>query len=549
MRVLPRSSPVRLPVVVLLLVPALAGCFGASPSGPRAAVPADVGYDPAEAAIHVTNITTEPLTLLSWDGQTHLAAVVYVPHTTDTTPTGAMRWPLVVFAHGWGNSKESYEGKKAPGQPDQTPTATNRLQQVAQAGFVVIAYDARGFGQSEGTTSVAGPAEVADLHFVIEYARGHYATSDKVGVIGASYGGGQAMNAWANDPLVTTAVSMYGWNDLYGALLPGDVPKLEWAQFLYGYGLVGARARYDPMIHDWYTQLYTRSDLPSVHRQMDERSVLAASSHVSKPLFVCQGMQETLFPQIDAEWHTAGFVRAYLFTGGHGADNDGCMSRAIDWFRFFLAGYDTRVDQWPALETVDADGTGPYPYAAFPTAATTSYHLRLGELVSGPATDASFTIDQRLTANPLAEPSAIWDPSGLPRNPIPAQLQQDPAAVFFASAPVTGRSLILGAPTLTLHLVGDGQTPFQVAGTLYRLKANGDSVLLGRAAVAPLDSGSLHNDTVTMNFPWTRAQLMPGDSLQLKLAANDPDAWVPLFADYSAKFDGASRLDVPLTRS
>jgi predicted acyl esterase len=532
-----------------LLTLLLAGCFGGTPPTARLAVPADVGYDPT--TIRIDDFRAENLTIVSWDGITHLSVVAYVPQTSTRLADGsAPRWPLAVFVHGWGEEKEQYEGQRSsvPGAPIPDGSSVNALRQFALGGLVAVAYDARGFGQSEGQATVAGSAEMQDLDAVIDFAAARYGTSGRVGVIGLSYGGGHAYQAWANDAKVTTAVAMYGWVDLYNALIPQNVPKLEWAQALYTYGAAGARGDYDPMIHEWYKQLYTRRDLGTVHRQMDERSVLPRMLTVHKPLLICQGMQESLFPQADQAWSNAGgFTRAIVFTGGHGARDATCWQRSLSWFQFFLGGYDHGVDKWPALQTVDASGLGGWTeYPTFPKATDRAYHLRLADLDEGDATGATFTIQQRLAANPLNDPAALWDRTGQPSQVLPDELRQDPTASFFAGKPIEGTHTLIGEPHLRLH-VREGTTPYQVAATLYLVHASGGSLLVSRSAAAALNQTDVASGFLDLPMTWTRAVLTPGDHLELKVASNDPDWWMPLLANYSVTFDGQSTLTVPLT--
>ncbi len=527
-----------------LLLALLAGCLGGGHAPPpRAVTPPDLGHDPAK--VQVVGVQVIDASVVSWDGVTHLATRVYLPTLSDGAKP--VKPPVVVFVHGWGNNKESYEGNRSYPAASPVPEGVNHLQQFADAGMIAVAYDARGFGKSEGMASVAGPAEMADLHAVIQWAKKSFATNDLVGVIGASYGGGHSYNAIATDPLVTTVVPMYGWVDLYQALVPNNVPKLEWAQSLYLYGQ-GGTGKYDLMVHEWYLNLYQRQNFTAMHHEMDERSSLAALPHNTKPMLVCQGMEESLFPQIDQAWTaSAGFTRAYVFRGGHGSAAPGCWDRAVDWFRFFLLGYDTRVDAWPALETVDAQGdTVPVAtYATFPSVAPTTYHLRSGSLYVGPPSDAAFTIQQTLAANPLEEPSALWDQAGMPSNALPSQLRQDPAAITFATEHL-GAVTLLGAPWLNLTLHGEATLPFQVAGTLYVIHKDGTSQELSTTAGAPMAASDVPDGVLHLRFHWTKAELHIGDQIQVKLASNDPAWWMPLLANYSVTFDGRSTLDLPL---
>lgn len=541
-----------LAVALLLALPALSGClsFLDDDGDDTGAVrPADVGYDPG--TIRVTDIARHTATIPSFDG-TQLAAVAYEPVSGDRTPDGdAPRWGLVVFVHGWGLFKETYEGAGgASGTPaPQDPAvaySVNRLEAFARNGLLAVAYDARGFGQSTGTATVAGPAEMADLDAVITWAQTSFPSNGLVGVVGVSYGGGHAYQAWADNPRVTTAVPMYGWVDLYDGLAPGNVPKAEWATLLGGVGVAGGRGRVSPMLAEWYEKALTRNELETVQAEMEVRSVAGRMGPVAKPLFACQGMQETLFPQIDRAWQEAGgFTRALVFTGGHGAQDETCWARTLDWFRFFLGGHATGVAQWPALSTVDVNGGRAVEYASFPVAAPQVSFLREPALDDDPS-ETVFTIEQRAIANPFTEPGAVWDQLDLPNNQVPEQFRDDPSAVFFDSSAFPRAEVLLGAPTLDLVLAApDGATPFQVVGTLFHVDSGGKSRVLSRAAYAALGPDDVLNGTVTLRFDWVKANLAPGDKLVLKLGANDPNWFLPLLENYAVDFTGASKLTLP----
>jgi predicted acyl esterase len=545
--------------VAVFVLAGMSGCLqafnGKHKDAPGTIKPADVGYDPSEVA--VTGVEKSMATIASFDG-TQLSAVIYTPTSGDTLPDGSPpRWGVVVFLHGWGDFKEMYEGAGGatgapiPSDPSGTaPYSVNRLEAFAKQGLIAVAYDARGFGQSGGMATVAGPAEMADLDAVIDHVAAHFPTNGLVGVVGQSYGGGEAYQAWADDPRVTTVVPMYGWVDLYQGLLPGNVPKLQWAHMLLGIGEAGGKGQISPMVYDWYQKAFTRTDLETVHAQMDQRSSLPRMASVSKPLLVCQGMEESLFPQADLAWsHAGGFTRAIVFTGGHGADPPLCWSRALDWFLYFLAGKDTKVTTWPALDTVDAvaGGGGALDYTPFPPAVWHTSYLRSGtpgSLVGDPA-NVTFTIQQNLVANPFEEPSGVWDVTGQPNNAVPEQFRQDPSGVAFDTAKTTGSQVLLGSPMLHLKLAGDTALPYQVVAELFHVDAFGKSTLLSRGAHAALSPTDLSNGTLDLRLDWTKANLQPGDLLELKLDANDQAVYAPLMMPYTVQFTGASSLELP----
>jgi predicted acyl esterase len=545
-----------LPVAALVLVAGASGCLDAFKGGAKDSAPvrpADVGYDPS--TIRVTGTDRTAYTIPSFDG-TDIAATVYSPVSGDTLPDGSPpKWGMVVMLHTWGFFKEQFEGPAggsgAPVPPDPTGAAghtVNRLQQFAQEGVVAVAYDARGFGQSGGMATVAGPAELADLDAVIDFVASHYPTSGRVALVGQSYGAGTALEAYASDPRVTTAVPMYGWVDLYNGLIPGNVPKAEWAGELLAVGAAGSKAQLDPMIATWLQKAASRQGLESVHAEMDARSALGRLAAVDKPLLVCQGMQETLFPQADEAWSTAaGFTRAVVFQGGHGEDDPTCWARALDWVEYFVVGKDTGVDGWPALSTVDARGGGFLDYPAFPQPAWQASYLRaIDSTLAEEPSNVTFTVSQQLAGNPFQEPSGLWDQVGQPTNPVPEQFRQDPTASFFDTPKFTASEVLLGAPVLHLHLA-DAATPapYQVVAALYHVDSFGKSQLLTRAAHAALSPADVEQGNLTLRFDWVKVDVSPGDSLVLKVGGNDPSAFLPLPANYSVDFTGESRLDLP----
>lgn len=547
-------------VALLLALPLLGGCLdafdrdGGGRGGGGAPEPADIGYDPE--AVRITGVEMAEYTIPSFD-ETPLAAVVYAPMTADTLPDGSPpRWGVVVMLHGWGFFKEQFEGISggtgAPEQADpaisQAPYGVNRLQAFAAQGLVAVAYDARGFGQSGGQSTIAGPAELGDLKAVLEFVASRYATNGLVGLIGQSYGAGQAFQAWADDPAITTIVPMYGWVDLFDGLLQDNVPKLGWGATLVGGGFAGSKGQASPLLAEWMQKAVTRTDLGTVEAQMDLRSAGDRIAAVAKPLLVCQGLQETLFPQADRAWEDAGgFTRALVFQGGHGTDDPACWAMALDWMLYFLAGRDTGVAAWPALTAVDAAGGEPLEYTAFPEPIPRSYYLVEPALEANPRDGVTFTVEQRLLGNPLQEPSSAWDLTGQSYNQVPEQFREDPTAVFFESAAVTGSEVLLGSPVLRLRLADPeaATAPYQVVGVLYHVDATGKSRILSHAAAAALDESDAPDGVLELRFWWTKADLAPGDRLVLKVGANDSSVWAPLLANYAVEFTGQSELVVP----
>ena len=155
------------------------------------------------------------------------------------TPEGTGRVPAILVAHGFGATKNSVR-----------PEA----EQLARAGFAVLTWSARGMGASTGQIALDSPDyEVKDVEQLITWlARQPRVLLDhpgdpRVGITGASYGGGIALLAAAYDHRVDAIVPQITWNNLATALFPngaGGSPingvfKRQWAGLLFTQGSVG----------------------------------------------------------------------------------------------------------------------------------------------------------------------------------------------------------------------------------------------------------------------------------------------------------------------
>jgi ABC-2 type transport system ATP-binding protein len=155
------------------------------------------------------------------------------------TPAGSGRAPAILLAHGFGQTKNAVR-----------PEA----EQLARAGFAVLTWSARGFGKSTGQIALDSPDyEVKDVEQLVSWlARQPRVLLDRpgdprVGITGASYGGGIALLAAAYDHRIDAIVPQITWNNLATALFPdaaGGGPsrgvfKKQWAGLLFTQGAVG----------------------------------------------------------------------------------------------------------------------------------------------------------------------------------------------------------------------------------------------------------------------------------------------------------------------
>ena len=156
------------------------------------------------------------------------------------TPPGSGRVPAILVAHGFGGTKNSVRAE---------------AEQLARAGYAVLTWSARGFGTSTGQIALDSPDyEVKDAEQLISWLAKQprvqldHPGDPRVGIAGASYGGGIALLAAAYDHRVDAIVPQITWNNLATALFPnaaegatpGDgVFKRQWAGLLFTQGSVG----------------------------------------------------------------------------------------------------------------------------------------------------------------------------------------------------------------------------------------------------------------------------------------------------------------------
>src|SRR4051812_42025497 len=138
--------------------------------------------------------------------------------------------PAVLLSHGFGGSKQS---------------VASTARTLAQDGFVVLTYSARGFGRSGGRIHFASPQyEVRDGSKLLDYLSGlkqvkRVGGKPQLATAGGSYGGGLSLLIAAYDHRVGAVAADITWNDLShalfqnnGASTPGPFKKL-WSGNLF----------------------------------------------------------------------------------------------------------------------------------------------------------------------------------------------------------------------------------------------------------------------------------------------------------------------------
>jgi predicted acyl esterase len=270
-------------------------------------------------------LSQQEVTIASADG-TALAATLTLPD--GTPPAGG--WPAVIFMHGLGQTRS-------------TGLAVAQAMGIGNR-FAVLAYDARGHGQSGGLIGIDGPKEVADVRAVFSWLRARPDVADaRIGGWGVSYGGGAAWNSLAAGvPWAALEISM-SWTSLRDALLPQGLAKTGVIA-----GFLGAldAARIDPEVLAIRDAAYAGT-LGPVLPFAAARTSLPALKGVKTPVFMMQGRRDFAFGMeqaMNAYRVLAGPKELWLGLSGHApspgvaADTPAMLAEGARWFDRFLRG-------------------------------------------------------------------------------------------------------------------------------------------------------------------------------------------------------------------
>lgn len=285
------------------------------------------------------------VTIASSDG-TKLAATLRLP--TGTPPAGG--WPAVIFLHGLGGDRSSTLAvADSMGIGDR---------------FAILAFDARGHGQSEGLITIDGPKEIADVRSVFTWLAGRPDISDtKIGGWGISYGGGALwLSLAAGVPWATIEPNMT-WTDLGAALVPQDLVKSGVVA-----GFIGSlpSAKIDPEVTAIADAAFAGT-LGPVRPWAGARSPLDALKGVTTPVFMSQGRRDFAFGLEQATrvyTRLAGPKRLWIGLHGHAPssfpapDTGAMLAEEAQWFDRYLRLAPAPLLAEPPVAVAPADWRG-----------------------------------------------------------------------------------------------------------------------------------------------------------------------------------------------
>lgn len=196
--------------------------------------------------------------LLSWDNHTKLAVRVIA---ADAEPVA-----LIIFINSWGLPSFEY---------------SIPMEEMAASGAACVEYETRGFWGSGGTVDFAGPDDVADARFMIDWSVNYFGVSSgtRVSLLGVSYGAGLSLLTAAADARVDAVVAFSPWANLYDCLNWHDSPSRVWADLLLGLGAITGRL--DETVFEIWEDVRTHTNMNAVRAWTAERDPAALSPQLA----------------------------------------------------------------------------------------------------------------------------------------------------------------------------------------------------------------------------------------------------------------------------
>jgi len=459
-----------------------------------------------------------------------LDADLYLPERTPA--------PAIVLAHGFGGSKESL---------------IDDAEWWADQGYVVLAYTARGFGQSTGTISMNSPQfEVADAQRILDDLAQRpevaldSAGDPRVAVAGGSYGGALSLLLAAYDDRVDVVAADITWGDLESALLPqfgvGEpspgVYKSLWTSFFFASGLgfrpgapVTECGRFSP---DWcaaYLEVATTGTVsPAVAELMRASSPVAVGDRITAPVLLGGGQADSLFPLTQTDLNAAAITQAPVKVVWHAGGHDGGINESDRLRDLTAAWFDAYLRDGPAVpDTFEVSLT---TGSALNARQAGSIEILSSPTYPGPFGDATVDVavagpPQQILAPAGGEPAAITalpgagglgalagDRLGVP---VPGQ------TAAFISEPLQTGQRIIGSARAQVTVQADRPLTDAVLYAALRIVGADGRQTLPQGLVAPIRLPELGPDPVTVDviLPTIVAQAAAGERLALTISTTD----------------------------
>jgi predicted acyl esterase len=466
-------------------------------------------------------------------------------------PGTAGRHPAIVFISSWGLNDAEYLAQASI---------------LAQAGYTVLSYTARGFWGSGGQIETAGPKDISDVSTVLTWLTANTSADPAhLGVGGVSYGAGIGLIASGFDPRIRAVAAMSGWTDLVESLYgngtrhPQAVFLLQALATLTGH----PSAELNQMVSDYFAN--QRIDAVKAWGHLRSAATYLPAINANHPaILMANAYGDSLFGPnqlVDFFGRLTGPRRLELAAGDHavveatgliGLDNH-VWTSVRRWFDQYLSGVDTGIGgEPPVVLRVRESGTvEQYADWARVTGSTVRYGLGAvpwytgtGPLGAPAATGWSQSIwtglDTTADAGVVLLSGGLEALTGTPPTDWLPSVSRINGAVWQSGTLGSGTS-IRGIPRLHATLASAPATGTLI-GYLYDVDRTGTGRLIAHTPV----TWTAATTALDAAFPATAYDVPAGHALALVLDTRDP-----LYLDANSGVNpvvvtGPSWVDLPL---
>ncbi|APR86993.1 Methionine ABC transporter ATP-binding protein [Minicystis rosea] len=311
------------------------------------------------------------IVITSQDG-TKIAANLFTPATT--SPNAAL--PAIIFVNSWALEEHEYLAQAF---------------KLAQDGYIVLSYSARGWGESTAFATVGGPEDMEDLSAIVDWLDANTPVDmANIGISGMSYGAGLSLLGLAHETRIKTAASLSGWGSLPDALYGGESTSLVWGTLLVGSGYLLGEISSD--IPTYFGDLLEGTNVSSALAWANVRSPLTYVSQINArnaPVYISNNFNDELFkPNSSLKMYSllTGPKRIDVNQGIHiSAEATGLLglpnyvwSNVHDWFDYWLKGIDNGIMSKPPVTMELQSSPARVEFEGWPSASVTTKTLYLG---------------------------------------------------------------------------------------------------------------------------------------------------------------------------
>ena len=397
-----------------------------------------------------------------------------------------------------------------------------------QEGYNVVTWDPRGEWLSGGRMQLQSPDyEGRDVSSIISWLATMPSVAldgvndPKIGMVGASYGGGIQLATAAIDHRIDAIVPTIAWNSLTDVLFPREAVRSGWATLLSSVLILTLSRPNERILPAAFSGILFGKVKQSDIDLLNNRGYADQVGDITTPTLLFQGTVDTLFTLNQADANAKALLAAgtptkvVWYCGGHGAclstTNDGVLviDRTMAWLDHYVKD-DPTADVGPQFEWVDQNGQW-YSSDTYPVAAT------------GTPVTAERTDPKTIPFVPFLGGSGP-NLRILTKGPIQIILGLPSAApalnaVNLPVPPVTETTYIVGAPELTLTYSGKGNATHVYA----QIVDDKTHLVLGNQAtpIPVVLDGNTH--TVTYSLEQVAQTLQPGQSVHVQLVTSTID--------------------------